>query len=190
MAIVERDPAAGGVTTVRDGGDEPPPRGLGAGLGVTVLAIGMAVAFGAGAESAVETAVRVVDAQSQAPTAGAPRTTPGGRPLARAFGVTFPDLAPRLGWRPTGRRDDVVDGRRVATVQYGRAGRRLAYSIVDGPPLLPPPGAATVPVRGPRAYQFGTGGRVAVLATRGGHPVVVSGTGVPRVAIVRAARAG
>lgn len=190
MAIVERDPAEGGVTTVREAGDEPPPRGLGAGLGVTVLAIGMAVAFGAGAESAVETAVRVVDAQSQAPTAGAPRTTPGGRPLARAFGVTFPDLAPRLGWRPTGRRDDVVDGRRVATVQYGRAGRRLAYSIVDGPPLLPPPGAATVPVRGPRAYQFETGGRVAVLATRGGHSVVVSGTGVPRVAIVRAARAG
>jgi hypothetical protein len=157
---------------------------------VTVLAIGMAVAFGAGAESAVETAVKVVDAQSQAPTAGAPRSTPGGRPLARTFGVPFPDLAPRLGWRPTGRRDDVVDGRRVATVQYGRAGRRLAYSIVDGPPLLPPPGAATVPVRGPRAYQFEAGGRAAVLATRAGRSVVVSGTGVPRVAIVRAARAG
>jgi hypothetical protein len=47
-----------------------------------------------------------------------------------------------------------------------------------------------VPVRGPRAYQFETGGRVAVLAARGGHSVVVSGTGVPRVAIVRAARAG
>ncbi len=181
-------PAAEG-TTVHGDDDESPPRGLGAGLGVTVLAIGLAVAFGAGLESPVETAVHVVTAQSQPPQAGAPPTTAGGRPLAGAFGVPFPDLAPRLGWRPVARRMDVVDGRRVSTLQYGRQGRRLSYSIVDGPPLPPPPGAVRVPLRGATAVQFESGGRVAVMRARGGHSVVVSAAGVPRVALVRAARA-
>ncbi len=177
-------------TTVRGDAGESPPRGLGAGLGVTVLAIGLAVAFAAGLESPVETAVHVVAAQAQPLQSGAPPTTPGGRPLAGAAGVAFPDLAPRLGWRPVGRRTDVVDGRRVSTLQYGRQGRRLAYSIVDGVPLPPPPGAVRVPSRGPAAVQFDTGGRTAVMRARGGHSVVVSAAGVPRTAVVRAARAG
>lgn len=182
-------PAAEG-TTVHADRDESPPRGLGAGLGVTVLAVGLAVAFAAGLESPVETAVHVVGAQAQPPQAGAPPTTPGGRPLAVAFGVPFPDLAPRLGWRPVARRADVVDGRRVSTLQYGRQGRRLSYSIVDGAPLPPPPGAVRVPSRGAAAVQFDTGGRTAVMRARGGHTVVVSAAGVPRAAVVRAARAG
>lgn len=181
-------PAAKG-TTVHGDADESPPRGLGWGLGVTVLAIGLAVSFRAGLESPVETAVHVVAAQAGPAEAGAPPTTPAGRPLAAASGVAFPDLSRRLGWLPVGRRDDVVDGRRVATVQYARAGRRLAYSVVDGSPLVAPPGAVRVPSQGAPAVQFDTAGRVAAMRTRGGHSVVVSGAGLTRAAVVRAVRA-
>ena len=128
-----------------------------------------AVAFGSITGAPAQVATDVVSAQAQPPEAGAPPTTPGGRPLASAFGVAFPDLASRLGWQPVGRRDDVVDGREVRTVVYARAGRRLAWSVIDGAPVPVPPGATSVPVRGPGTAQFESGGRVAVLTTRGGH---------------------
>jgi hypothetical protein len=83
----------------------------------------------------------------------------------------------------------VVDGREVRTVVYARAGRRLAWSVIDGAPVAVPPGATSVPVRGPGTAQFESGGRTAVLTTRGGHSVVVSAAGVSPVALVRAARA-
>jgi len=137
----------------------------------------------------VETAVHVVEAQAQPPQAGAPPTTVTGRPLEQAFGVPYPNLRPRLGWRPVARRRDAVDGRAVRTLQYGRAGRRMAYSVVDGGPLPAPPGAVRVPARGPEVVAFDSAGRTAVMTVRGGHTVVVSAVGVPRVALVRAARA-
>ncbi len=190
MAIVDVAPARDTGTTVRPRDDEPPPRGLGAGLAVVALALGFAVVFGAGRESPVETAIRVVQAQAQPAQTGAPRTTASGRPEEVAFGVPFPNLRPRLGWEPVGRRRDVVDARSVRTLQYGRAGRRLAYSVVDGAPLPAPPGSVRVTARGPAATQFDAGGRIAVMSVRRGHTVVASGAGVPRAAIVRAARAG
>lgn len=189
MPIVDPATPADTGTTVHSRTDEAPPRGLGAGLGIAVLAIGLAVAFGAGRESAVETAVHVVAAQALPAQSGAPLTTPAGRPLEQAFGVPYPNLAPRLGWRPVARRRDAVDGRAVRTLQYGRAGRRMAYSIVDGGPIPGPPGSVRLPARGPEVTAFDSGGRTAVMSTRGGHSVVVSAVGVPRVALVRAVRA-
>ena len=187
--MVDPHPPAGSGTTVRTEGDDAPPRGLGIGLGITVLAIGVAVAFGSTSGAPAQVATDVVAVQAQPPEGGAPPTAPGGRPLAAAFGVAFPDLARRLGWRPAARRDDVVDGRQVRTLIYARGGRRLAWSVVDGAPVPVPEGAASVPVRGPAMAQFESGGRVAVLTTRGAHSVVVSAAGVPSVGIIRAARA-
>ncbi len=158
-------------------------------MGITVLAVGVAIAFGSSGSAPPQVATDVVATQAQPAEAGAPPTTAGGRPLAAAFGVAFPDLAGRLGWQPVGRRDDVVDGRQVRTLVYARAGRRLAWSVVDGAPVPAPSGSARVPVRGADAVQFESGGRVAVLTTRGGHAVVVSAAGVSPVAIIRAALA-
>ncbi len=188
MPIVDPAIPADTGTTVHSAPDEAPPRGLGVGLGIAVLAVGLAVSFGVGRESAVETAVHVVAAQAQPAQQGAPPTTPAGRPVAQAFGVPFPNLRPRLGWLPVGRRTDAVDGREVRTLQYGRAGRRIAYSVVSGAPLAAPPGAARVPALGPEVVQFDTAGRAAVMTSRGGHSVLVSAVGVPTVALVRAAR--
>jgi len=190
VPIVDPATPADTGTTVHSRDDEAPPRGLGVGLGIAVLAICFAVAFGAGRESAVETAVNVVVAQAGPAQAGAPPTTPAGRPLDGAFGVPYPNLRPRLGWKPVARRRDAVDGRGVRTLQYGRAGRRMAYSVVDGGPIPAPPGSLRVPTRGPEVVAFDSAGRAAVMTVRGGHSVVVSAVGVPRVALVRAARAG
>lgn len=181
-------PADGG-TTVRGQPEDVPARGTGLGLGITVLAVGIAVAFGSAAESPEEAAVHVAIAHAAPAESGAPPTDASGAPVGAAFGVRFPNLGPRLGWKPVGRRDDVVDGREVRTLVYGRGGRRLAYSVVAGPPLPPPPGGVRVPVRGPEVVAFDAGGRTAVLVTRGGHSVVVSGLGIPRPAVVRAAHA-
>ena len=155
---------------------------------MTVLAIGVALSFWAGRESEVETAVHAVATQGRPAQTGAPPTTASGRPLDAAFGVPVPNLTARLGWEPVGRRRDSGDGRQVRTLQYGRAGRRLAYSVVSGAPLVPPLGVVRVPSRGPDALTFETGGRSAVMSTRAGHTILVSGTGVSRVALVRAAR--
>jgi hypothetical protein len=187
--MVDRVPPAGSGTTVRDAADDPPPRGLRVGLAITVLAVGIAVAFALGKDDPADTAVHVVTAQSQPAEAGAPPTDARGGPRASAFGVSFPNLATRLGWEPVGRRDDVVDGRAVETVTYARSGRRLAYSVVDGPVLPAPPGGVRVAARGPAATEFEAGGRTAVLTSRDGHSSVVSAPGVPRVAVIRAARA-
>lgn len=180
---------AGSGPTVRDEGGDVPPRGLGVGLGITVLAVGIALAVGVTLDDPADTAVHVVTAQAQSAEAGGPPVDSAGSPTASAFGVRFPDLAPRLGWRPVGRRDDVVDGRGVETIAYARGGRRLAYSVVDGNPLPAPEGGLRVAARGPAAIEFETGGRTAVLSTRGGRSIVVSAVGVPRVAVIRAARA-
>ena len=187
--MVDRVPPAGSGTTVRVAADDPPPRGLWIGLAITVLAVGVAVAFGLSKDDPADTAVHVVTAQSQPAEAGAPPTDARGGSRASAFGVPFPNLAARLGWEPVGRRDDVVDGRAVETVTYARAGRRLAYSVVDGPALPAPPGGVRVAARGAAATAFEAAGRTAVLATRDGRSVVVSAAGVPRVAVIRAARA-
>ena len=187
--MVDRVPPAGSGTTVHDAGDDAPPRGLWVGLAITALAVGIATAFALATDDPADTAVHVVTAQSQPAEAGAPPTDARGGPRASAFGVSFPNLAERLGWEPVGRRDDVVDGRAVETVTYARAGRRLAYSVVDGTVLPAPPGSVRVAARGPAATEFEAGGRTAVLAVRDGRSVVVSAAGVPRVAVIRAARA-
>jgi len=187
--MVDPHPLAQSGTTVRTDRDDAPPRGLGIGLGIAVLAVAVAIAFGSTTGAPDQMATDVVTAQAQPAEGGAPPTSATGRPLASAFGVAFPDLARRLGWKPVARRDDVVDGRQVRTLVYARAGRRITWSVVDGPPVPVPPGSTSVPVRGPATARFESGGRVAVLTTRDGRSVVVSAAGVPSVAIIRAARA-
>jgi hypothetical protein len=56
-------------------------------------------------------------------------------------GVAFPDWEPKFGWRAIGQRRDEIDGRETATVFYEHEGHTIAYTIVSGEPLDPPPGA-------------------------------------------------
>jgi hypothetical protein len=98
-----------------------------------------------------------------------------------AEGLAFPNWETELAWRATGVRDDELDGRRLTTVLYEQGGRRVAYSIVSGPPLEE---------RGERLVRNGVELHLddgVVTWRRGGRLCVVSGDGVPTATLVQLA---
>jgi anti-sigma factor RsiW len=82
------------------------------------------------------------------------------------------------GWRETGTRTDSLDGRRMETVFYERAGLTIAYTVVGGAPL-----------EGAPPQTLTRGGRNAVVWEEGGHTCVVSGEGVSAATLVTLATA-
>jgi hypothetical protein len=84
--------------------------------------------------------------------------TAGGEQLD---GLRFPTPA---GWHATGARSDTLGGRAVRTVVYERAGRRITYTIVSGPPL-----------DGASRRWLHAKGRSGLVLVRGGHTCVISG---------------
>jgi hypothetical protein len=98
---------------------------------------------------------------------GRPATAPapdaGGPGLLRAAvdGVSFPRWT-KLGWKPTGAREDTIAGRETMTVFYEKEGKRVAYTIVGGKPL-------TVPAEARGARRGGK--EYALLATPRGSAV-------------------
>jgi hypothetical protein len=188
--MVNPYPPAPEGTTVRSATDagEEPGGGLWWGIGIILIAVIVAAAFGTATRGGDDVARDVVAAQAAAPGRGAPPVDAAGVPQGSADGVAFPGLAARQGWMPVGRRTDQVSDRTVATVVYGREGSRLAYSIVSGPPLGAPPGSHSVGGRAPVVLAFDADGRTAVMTVRDGHSVVASALGVPLAALVRAAR--
>ena len=185
--MVNPYPPAEHGTTVHSGDGSEPGRGLWWGVAVILVAVGVAAAFGTVTNGGDDVARDVVAAQAQAPSRGAPAVGPDGAPEASGDGVAFPGLAARQGWVAVGRRTDEVSDRTVTTLVYGREGRRLAYSIVSGPPLGAPPGSRSVGGRPPVVMTFDANGRTAVITVRDGHSVVASAVGVPLAALVRAA---
>lgn len=186
--MVNPFPPAGRGSTVSDEGEDPPGRGTWWGLVVIVIAIVLAVAFGVATHGSDDAARAVVAAQARGSQSGAPPLRPSGAPAVTAAGVAFPNLMDRLGWRAVGRREDTVSDRAVTTLSYERASRRIAYSVVSGPPLVAPPGSRVIGGRAPVVFGFDADGRTATMFNRGGHSVVISGLGVSPSALVRVAR--
>ncbi|MGC9221913.1 MAG: hypothetical protein ACP5H2_11290 [Solirubrobacteraceae bacterium] len=82
--------------------------------------------------------------------------------------VHFPDWQADAGWTATGRRSDLVDGRRVLTVYYRHGRNLLAYSIVTGPVLAGSSAAGRTYVVRRQA------GQVSVIWPQAGHTCVLS----------------
>ena len=100
---------------------------------------------------------------------------PATAPAVPSFaGVQYPAYE---GWKATGSRHDVIDGRDVQTVFYSRDGRTIAYAIVDGP-ALSDDGSLRV---------LRSGGQVAVTWTRAGRTCVIVGVGADADALARLA---
>ena len=76
-------------------------------------------------------------------------------------GLRFPRPA---NWRAVGVRSDTVDGRSTRTVFYERDGKRVAYTIVAGPPL------------DDRSGHLRSRGRAVFEWVRDGHTCVISGS--------------
>lgn len=184
--MVNPYPSAQHGTTVHSADDGEPGRGVWWGVAVIVVAVLVAAAFGTLTGGGDDVVRDVVAAQARTPDRGAPPVGADGTPDASADGVPFPGLAARQGWVAVGRRVDRVSDRTVSTVVYGREGRRLAYSVVSGPPLGAPSGSRSVGGRPPVVLALDADGRTAVMTLRGGHTVVASAVGVPLAALVRA----
>jgi hypothetical protein len=96
--------------------------------------------------------------------------------LEREFaGVRFPNWGAEFGWARDGVRSDHVDGRSTDTVFYFHTHHRIAYTVVDGPPLEPPAEASRVSVGGVDLHRFRDGPLDVVMFVRGGHSCVLSG---------------
>jgi hypothetical protein len=94
-------------------------------------------------------------------------------------GVPFPYWGERFGWRSTGERSDLIDGRIVRTVFYtDSTGRRIGYAILAGTPA-PRVSGGVIEWRGGVSYQLlRKDGASVVTWLRGGHLCVLSGRGV------------
>jgi hypothetical protein len=150
--------------------------GLLAGLAITIVAIGVAVAFGVSGDGAPG---RLVSAVAVAHGEGAEAPPPADPPQA-AEGEGFADFAAAAGWTPAGSRSDGIEGVGVATVFWDRSGRRVAHTVLPGDPAAPPDGARRTGRRGVLLHSFDAGPRTVVTWTQDGRTSVISATDVGR----------
>lgn len=152
--------------------------GLAGALAVLVLALVLALPGGTpGAPSVSQAAALGL----RAPTAPAPppaRDAPKVKLARDVDEVYFPNWG-WTGWKASGERVDRLDGRRLDTVYYTGNHTRIAYTIVAGPALAQPRGAALTVMNNTVLRSLGLGGRTVVTWRRDGHTCILSGAQVP-----------
>ena len=119
-------------------------------------------------------------------TQAAPGAVPGTPQLLRdaVDDVPFPNYTAKFGWNPVGARDDDPFGRAATTVYYGKGGRTIAYTIVSGDALDPPPNADSTTRGGVEYRTFRDGDRTVVTWERDGHTCVLSSEAAPAEELV------
>jgi hypothetical protein len=166
----------------------PRRRRLGAAIALAGAAAVAVLAFvvlpgGAEAPSVAEAAAL----SSRGPTGGPPPRYDGVALLDRQIGgIWFPRWQERFGWRASGVREDRLGGRRTSTVYYANKGRRIAYTIVDGPSLAHPPGAVTRRA-GVAFRSLRSDARTVVTWRQNGHTCILSAASVGSPAMIRLA---
>jgi hypothetical protein len=145
-------------------------------IAVVVAAIVVLIGGGSSAPT-VPAAARLALASATLP---APRVDPAQRSnlSLQAAGIPFPSWGAKAGWKTTGARSDVLDGRRITTVFYvGRDGDRIGYAISSGPPLAGINGD-TVTRYGVRFTLAQQGLARVITWVRSGHTCVIAGNSV------------
>jgi hypothetical protein len=162
------------------------------GAAITLVALGVAVAFGLSrSDDPGRVAYAVVELHDQGPTS-APQATPPDAGVSPGFS----GYAAAAGWRMTGSRQDALEGRTIATAFWERAGKRIAHSVVSGAPVDAPADVRRTGRRGVLLRSFDRVGRTAVTWQEGEHTAVISAIGISRAALYalaggpRAARGG
>ena len=142
---------------------------------VLVLALPGGVPGSPSVSQAASLALRGVSSPAPPPARAAPLVK-----LSRDVDeVYFPNWA-ALGWTASGERDDRIDGRLTSTIYYsGRGGAQVAYTIVGGPALTEPGGAALSHLNGIQLRSIALGRRLVVTWRRGGHTCILSSAQVP-----------
>ena len=101
--------------------------------------------------------------------------------------IPFPSWLEEFGWRATGVRTDVIDGRDATTVFYEKNGRRIGYTIVAGDALDVPEGATPAQREGVELAGLTLDGRQVVTWKRGGLTCILSGDIVDRSTLLKLA---
>jgi hypothetical protein len=90
-----------------------------------------------------------------------------------------------MGWNATGERVDRLDGRVARTIYYTtRGGAQIAYTIVGGPALAEPSGAALSHENHIQLSSIASGSRIVVTWRRGGHTCILSAGHVPNQTLI------
>ena len=150
------------------------------GVAITVVALGLAVAFGLERDDDPgRVALRRRGAARPGAHVGAAGRRAGRRRVARLQRLR---VAGRVARSPAPARTR-VEGRSVETAFWERAGKRIAHSVVSGRPVEAPADVRRTGRRGILLRSFDQGGRTAVIWQEGEHTAVVSAIGISRAAL-------
>lgn len=160
-----------------------------AGAIIAVIVVAIAVIPGGGGASTLS--LRQAAAPTlRAATLPAPSQsgTHQGQLAVAVDGVPFPYWEDRFGWRSSGARSDLIDGRMVTTVFYSDSrGQRIGYAILGGSPAPQIEGGSTF-WRGGVPYRLlAENGAAVITWLRHGHLCVVSGHGVSSATLLKLA---
>jgi hypothetical protein len=158
---------------------------------VAVVILVVALAGGGGGSSS---SVNDLHAASHLVLGGATQPAPAKSHSGRAQlsaqieGVAFPYWEDHFGWRATGSRTDIVNGRPVRTVFYANdRGQRVGYAIVGGSPPVQLHGGTVVSINGHPYHLMSVGGVTTVAWWRSGLLCVVAGKGVDSATLLKLA---
>jgi len=155
-----------------------------------VLVVALAVVGGNGSSNTLSLRQAAAPTLRAATLPAPPESgTDRARLAAAVDGIPFPYWEDRFGWRSTGTRSDLIDGRAVTTVFYAdAAGRRIGYAILAATPAPRIGGGGVRIWRGGVSYRLLTANGAAVVSwLRDGHLCIVSGRGVSSATLLRLA---
>ena len=95
-----------------------------------------------------------------------------------AWGIDYPDLRAKHGWRMAGARTDRLGERAARTVFYTKGGHRIAYTILATGAVRDTGSTRSWRRHGSLWYAFEQQGRTVVAWERKGHMCVVSADGL------------
>jgi hypothetical protein len=126
------------------------------------------------------TIVEAAELASRPPTTPPPRRDASHPKLLTTHvdGASYP-YWDDIKWPVAGTRVDDLDGRRVTTVYYDRAGKRVGYQIIPGKRVAPPVATEQRTINGTVYRTFKANDKTIVTWVRHGHTCVLSARNVP-----------
>jgi hypothetical protein len=170
------------IETQRRAAARPPRRRLvyaGALAAAAAVALALILLLPAGTPGApsVSQAASLAAHGPALPAPPADRQHPAAKLAVDVQDVYFPNWASSFGWRAVGERIDRLGHRQAVTIYYERAGKSIAYTIVEAPALRAPDSKPRW-LNGTELQSLRLANRLVVTWRRAGHTCVLSGARV------------
>jgi hypothetical protein len=160
--------------------------GMLAAAALTAIIAALTIGGGGAAAPTVADAATLATRPAVAP-ALEPRKGSVTLPRLRGAGLSYPYWEDSFGFKALGARRDRLGARLATTVFYARAGKRIAYTIVSGPPLAAGSAMRSIVNAGTHFRSFSAGGRRIVTWLRRGHTCTLSAISAPYLTLLRLA---